>query len=132
MDLNFLFSVLQTTGAVADAAADTGVAADGTQAGAGGAMIQMVVMLVLMIVVFYFLLIRPQKKKDKAAKALRDNLQIGDEVTTIGGITGIITKIAEDTVVIETGGDRSYLRVKKWAVSVNLTIHENAEETLAK
>jgi preprotein translocase subunit YajC len=89
-------------------------------------------MIVLMIVVFYFLIIRPQKKKEKAAKQLRDNLQIGDEVTTIGGITGIVTKLTEDTVVIETGGDRSKIRVKKWAISENLTIHDAVEETLAE
>jgi preprotein translocase subunit YajC len=91
----------------------------------------MLIMIVLMIVVFYFMLIRPQKKKEKAAKALRDGLQIGDEVTTIGGITGIVTKITEDTVVVETGGDRSKIRVKKWAISENLTIHDTTEETLA-
>ncbi|MDR0903185.1 MAG: preprotein translocase subunit YajC [Ruminococcus sp.] len=112
------------------------VAADGTVAGqqamTGGSMVYTLVMLGLMIVVFYFLLIRPQKKKEKAAKALRDNLQIGDEVTTIGGITGIVTKLTEDTAVIETGGDRSKIRVKKWAISENLTVHDTTEETLAK
>jgi preprotein translocase subunit YajC len=116
---------------VANVAAD-GAAAGAEQVGAGGSMIYTLVMLGLMIVVFYFMLIRPQKKKEKAAKALRDNLQIGDEVTTIGGITGIITKLTEDTAVIETGGDRSKIRVKKWAISENLTIHDTTEETLAK
>ncbi|MDR0987262.1 MAG: preprotein translocase subunit YajC [Ruminococcus sp.] len=106
--------------------------AEGGMMGTGGSMIYTIVMLGLMIVVFYFLLIRPQKKKEKAAKALRENIQIGDEVTTIGGITGIVTKLTEDTVVIETGGDRSKIRVKKWAISENLTVHDTTEETLAK
>ena len=70
----------------------------------------------LLIIVFYFFLIRPQKKKEKEAKQLRDNLQIGDEVTTIGGIVGIIVRKTEDTCVIETGGDRSKIRVKLWAI----------------
>jgi preprotein translocase subunit YajC len=110
----------------------SGTTAAGQEAMGSGSIVYTLVMLVLMIAVFYFLLIRPQKKKEKAAKALRDNMQIGDEVTTIGGITGIITKLTEDTVVIETGGDRSKIRVKKWAISENATVHDDSEETLVK
>jgi preprotein translocase subunit YajC len=120
-----------TAGAAAADAAGAEMAGADAAAAQQGSMVSMLIMMGLMIVVFYFLLIRPQKKKEKAAKMLRDNLQIGDEITTIGGITGIITRIAEDTVVIETGGDRSKIRVKKWAVSENLTIHEASSETLA-
>jgi preprotein translocase subunit YajC len=109
-----------------------GTTAAGQEAMGSGSIVYTLVMLVLMIVVFYFLLIRPQKKKEKAAKALRDSMQIGDEVTTIGGITGIVTKLTEDTVVIETGGDRSKIRVKKWAISENATVHDDSQETLVK
>lgn len=103
-----------------------------TQADMTGSMIYMIVSILLMVVVFYFFAIRPQKKKEKEAKEMRDNLQIGDEVTTIGGITGIIVRKNEDTVVIETGGDRSKIRVKLWAISENATIHDNAEEIVKK
>lgn len=80
--------------------------------------------LVLIIVVFYFLLIRPQRKKDKQDAAMRKNLQVGDEVVTAGGVVGIVFSIKDDTVVVETGGDRSKIRVKKWAIAQNLTVHE--------
>lgn len=98
--------------------------------------------LIMMAVVFammYFLMIRPQKKKEKEQQAMKDSLQIGDEVTTIGGITGIVIRINrnpqnhhEDTVVIETGGDRSKIRVKIWAISENATIHDAQEEIIKK
>lgn len=81
--------------------------------------------LILIIVVFYFLLIRPQKKKDKQDAQMRKNLQIGDEVVTAGGVVGIVFSIKEDTVVVETGGDRSKIRVKKWAIAQNLTVHDD-------
>lgn len=80
--------------------------------------------LILIIVVFYFLIIRPQKKQDKKDAEMRDNLEIGDEVVTNGGIVGIVFSIKDDTVVIETGGDRSKIRVKKWAIAKNETIHD--------
>ena len=58
--------------------------------------------LVLIIVFFYFFIIRPQKKQDKKDAEMRDNLEIGDEVVTNGGIVGIVFSIKDDTVVIET------------------------------
>lgn len=99
-----------------------------------GGTFSLVYSMVMMVIVFglmYLLMIRPQKKKEKEAKEMRDNLQIGDEVTTIGGITGIVVRKTEDTVVIETGGDRSKIRVKIWAISENATVHD-AQEEIAK
>lgn len=83
--------------------------------------------LVLLIVVFYFLLIRPQKKRDNEAKSMRENIQIGDEILTIGGIVGIVVKKTEDTVVIETGGDKSKLRIRIAAIQENITLTEKAK-----
>ena len=81
--------------------------------------------LALIFVFFYFFIIRPQRNQEKKDKAMRDSLEIGDEVVTNGGIVGIVFQVKEDTVVIETGGDRSKIRVKKWAIAQNLTVHED-------
>ncbi len=86
-----------------------------------------IIMFVLVIVFFYFLIIRPQKTQEKKEKAMRDSLEIGDEVITNGGIVGIIFSIKDDTVLIETGSDRSKIRVMKWAIAKNLTVHEGEE-----
>ena len=83
-------------------------------------------------VIFYFLLIRPQKKKDKEAQAMRENIQIGDEIATIGGIVGFVVRKTEDTVVIETGKDKSQLRIKMWAIQENVTLTEKAKAAKAK
>lgn len=95
-------------------------AAAGQAAGAWSS----VIMLVLIIVFFYFLIIRPQKKQEKKDADMRNALRIGDEVVTNGGIVGIVFSIKDDTLVIETGSDRSKIRVMKWAVAKNLTVHE--------
>ncbi|MGN0660482.1 MAG: preprotein translocase subunit YajC, partial [Oscillospiraceae bacterium] len=80
--------------------------------------------LVLMIVVFYFFLIRPQKKREKETQKMQSELQVGDEIVTTSGIVGIIVSIKEDTVLLETGNDRSKIRIKRWAIQSNETIHE--------
>lgn len=67
----------------------------------------------------YFFLFRPQSKKKKKEAALRKNAQIGDEITTIGGISGRIVAIKEesDMLILETGSDRHRINVKRWAIS---------------
>lgn len=85
------------------------------------------IMTIAFILIFYFILIRPQKKKEKETKQMRDSIQIGDEITTIGGIVGIVVKKSQDTLVIETGGDRSKIRIKTWAVQENATVHDMME-----
>lgn len=87
--------------------------------------------IVIVIIAFYFVLIRPQQKKDKEDKAMRENLDIGDEIVTAGGIVGRIVSIKDDTLVIETGSDRSKIRITKWAVSQNLTAAEAAKAAKA-
>ena len=130
MDFNFICFLAATATTSADAAA---------QGEATGSLISMFISLGLVLVVCYFFMIRPQNKKDKEQKNMRDNLLIGDEVTTIGGITGIVVRInrnsqnpREDSVVIETGTNRYNIRVKMWAISENLTKHDAVEEAPKK
>ena len=72
---------------------------------------------VLIIVVFYFILIRPQRKRDKEDEAMRNNLEVGDVVTTRGGIVGKITNIKDDQLTLQTGSDSVKIRVMRWAVA---------------
>ena len=73
--------------------------------------------LALMLVMLYFLIYRPQKKQEKKDAAMRSSLEIGDQVTTIGGIIGRVVAIKEDTFVLETGADRVKIRFTKNAIS---------------
>ena len=88
-----------------------------TTAATTGSMIVSMVPFVLIIVVMYFMIIRPQKKKDKQMQDMRSNIEIGDTVTTIGGIVGIVTSMKEDTIVVETGTGSSKIRFKRYAVA---------------
>lgn len=72
--------------------------------------------MILIFVVMYFLLIKPQKKKDAEVRKLRSEVELGDEITTIGGIVGRVVSIKEDNLLIETGSDRNKMRIKRWAI----------------
>lgn len=82
----------------------------------GGSTWTFILMIVVLALALYFLMWRPQKKKEKKAADMRNSLEIGDEVTTIGGIVGRVVSLKEDTFVIETAGDRSRMRFKRWAI----------------
>ena len=76
-----------------------------------------IVMLVLMFALLYFFMIRPENKRKKEAENLRNSLAVGDEITTIGGITGTVCAVKENNIVFETGADRVRIEITKWAVS---------------
>ena len=81
-------------------------------------------MLVLFVAVMYFVMIRPQRKQQKQEAKMRSELQIGDEIITIGGIYGRVVSLKDDSIVIESSGDRSKLQVTRTAVAQNLTVHD--------
>lgn len=73
--------------------------------------------LALILVFFYFFILKPQKKQEKQDREMRESVDVGDEIITNGGIIGIVTQVKDDNVVIETGGDRSKIRIMKWAIA---------------
>ena len=101
--------------------------ADAAAAQSSVSMISTLVLLVAMVAIFYFLMYRPQKKQEKETKAMLDSLQVGDEITTIGGIIGKIISIKDETVLIETSRDCTKIRILRTAVR-HVDVHaEDAE-----
>ena len=75
-----------------------------------------IIMIAVMFVALYFFMIRPQKKQEKQVKDMRDALQVGDEITTIGGLIGKIVSIKDETLVMETSRDGTKIRILRSAV----------------
>ena len=98
-------------------AATDGAAAAGTDGAAAGGGLSMIIMMVALIAVFYFFMIRPENKRKKKAQEMRDNLSVGDTITTIGGIVGKIVNVKDNAIVIETSEDRVRIQLTKWSVS---------------
>ena len=78
---------------------------------------QSLIMIVLMLAFMYFFLIRPENKRKKSEQEMRNSLAVGDNITTIGGITGKICAVKENTIVIESGADRVRIEFLKSAIS---------------
>ncbi len=85
------------------------------------------ILMVVMVAAMYFLMIRPQKKKQKEEQNMRDSIQIGDEITTIGGIMGRVVTVKDDSIVLETGADRTKMKFQRWAIQTNDTANARME-----
>ena len=109
--LGLAASTAALTGAVCSVTAFAESGSGKSASGSGFGTVGYLIFMVLLFAVMYFILIRPQKKKDKEAKAMQSSLQVGDE----------------DNIVIETTGNRNKIRLKNWAVQENLTMTENAK-----
>lgn len=86
----------------------------------GGNMNQQMYQLAIIVffaVAMYFILIKPQRKRDRETDEMRNNIQVGDEIVTIGGICGKVVKTKDDSIVIQVGADRTKLEFKRWAIS---------------
>jgi preprotein translocase, YajC subunit len=100
----------------------------------GSGMIAMLVQLVPMVAIvglLYFMMIRPQRKRDKKEKEMRNAVKVGDRITTIGGIYGTITDIKDETITIGVGVEKTKLVFARWAIrNVDEVSISNDGETL--
>ncbi len=119
---------------LADATATAGADAAAAEMSTGAMIIYYAVQflpMILIFVVFYFMLIRPQRKKDKEAKQMLDNLKVGDRICTIGGIYGTIVRIKDQVLTIEVGEQKTQMMIARWAVrNVEQLSVTNDAETL--
>lgn len=109
---NFLF----TMSSAATTDADTALG--------GMSILTMIIPLGVMVLIFWLFIIRPEKKRSREMQNMLDNLQVADEVVTTGGIVGLVVSVSKDTVLIETGSDRTKIRVMKSAIAKNNTQHD--------
>ena len=89
-------------------------------------------MLIIFVFVIYFMILRPENKRKKEAEKMRSELSVGDHITTIGGIKGVVVDVKEDKFVMETSADRVRIEFAMWGLSTNETAAEKAKEAQKK
>ena len=79
-------------------------------------LLQMILPMGIFILVFYVFIIRPQKKQEREVTDMRASVKVGDDIVTIGGIIGKVTRVGDDDLTIEVGADRVKFNLKKWSL----------------
>jgi len=83
---------------------------------------------ILMFVVMYFLILRPQKRKEKARKALLSRVKKNDRVVTAGGIHGLITSVRENEVILRVDDAKDVkIKVDRSAIATVLEVSHDDE-----
>lgn len=72
--------------------------------------------LVVIIGIFWLVIIRPQQKRDKETQKMRNTIEEGTEIVTIGGIYGKVINQNEDVITIEVGADKVKLKIARFAI----------------
>ncbi len=115
-----------------DAAANTAQQGETTQGGGLLGLLPMLLYLVVIGLVLYFVMIRPQRKRQKEEEKMRNSIEVGDEIITIGGLYGRVISVKEDSIVLESQSDHSKQRLARWAIQQNLTVHDDVETDTPK
>ena len=72
--------------------------------------------LVLMFGFMYLIIILPQRRREKKTREMLNAMKVGEEVVTIGGVMGKVINIKDDEITIESGVERTKIKVKRWAI----------------
>jgi preprotein translocase subunit YajC len=113
--MGFLNQLFTTILATADAGPSGAELATSSATAGAGQWVQLLIFIVP-LALMYVILILPQRKKEKKQKETINSAIVGDQIVTIGGLTGKIVNIKDDEITFETSVERSKITVKKWAI----------------
>jgi preprotein translocase subunit YajC len=84
---------------------------------------------ILMLGLFYLIIFVPESKRKKKFAAMLNGLKVNDEVMTRGGILGKIVNIQDNFLILQTGPDRTKIKIDKNGISsvMNKTVEEKVE-----
>ena len=86
------------------------------QAG-GGSPFDLLVPMMAVLAIFYIFLIRPQQRRQKEHEEMQKTVAKGDEIVTTGGLHGVVTGAADETLTIEI----AHIKGEKIRVKVDRT-----------
>ena len=92
----------------------------------------LIIYIVIIVAAMYFFMIRPNKKKQQKEEQMRNSVEVGNEILTIGGIFGKVVAVKEDSFIVESGPERSKIRIAKWAIQQNFSATEAEPKEVIK
>lgn len=117
--MNLLLLLVEKVGAVATSPA--GQTAAGTATKKAPNPMGSLLLFVVIFIGMYLVLMIPQQKRTKKEQQMRERIKEGDKILTTGGIIGMVKKVKEKSIIIETGKSGNQLEIVKTAVGQNIT-----------
>ena len=84
--------------------------------------------IVLVLVVFYFLMVLPEKKRKKEFSEMINSLSVNDEIMTRGGVIGKIISLDDDSMVLESGPNKTRIRFARNSIGHKIAKEDKKEK----
>ena len=94
-------------------------AAAGAESASTASLMMSTMPFLVILLVMYIVMSSSEKKRKQKAQQMRDSIEVGDKIVTIGGMIGKVVHVTSDRITFETGEDRVRIEVFKSAVSTN-------------
>lgn len=78
--------------------------------------IQFIVTIIIILVIFY-IANYAKKKQDKELKKMQDEIKKGDKIMTYSGISGVVSKVVDDRIILQTYPNNIEISIEKWAIA---------------
>ena len=88
-------------------------------------------LIILAFVVLYLVVVRPQKRRQVQQKQLLEELKVGDEVLTAGGIYGTIRRLEDERVTVEIAPQLEVTVARRAIAGVTVEPEPEASEETA-
>jgi preprotein translocase subunit YajC len=87
------------------------------------------IVIVVLFLLFWLLIVRPQRRRQAEQNALIQNIEVGDEIVTAGGLFGHVQSVADDELLVEIAPGTN-VRIARRAVAGIVGPEEEDEEEL--
>jgi preprotein translocase subunit YajC len=89
------------------------------------------IFIIVLLVLVWFLLIRPQQRRKQEAQRMIEQLEVGKEIVTAGGLFGTITAVEDTELRVEIADDVE-VRIAKRAVAGIVSEDEADDQTASE
>lgn len=72
---------------------------------------------VLIILAIYYFAEWQRKSQEKETKKMQNDIKVGDKIVTYTGLSGTVSEVLEDRVILETNPNKIELSIEKWAIA---------------
>ena len=72
---------------------------------------------IIIILVIFFIAESQRKSQDKETKKMQSEIKKDDQIITYSGMTGIVSEVLEDRIILKVNPSMQEISIEKWAIA---------------
>ena len=78
--------------------------------------IQIIITALIILAIYYFFEWQ-RKKQNEQTKKMQDEIKVGDKIITYTGLSGVVSEVLEDRIILKTNPKEYEVSIEKWAIA---------------